>query len=133
MQINSWNCRGLGNPLKDEAVKYLLKMNPTDMLLLQETKIEDEALLSISRTKWNKNTRIVASARGTSGGLDTLWSEENFLLQSSHSTHHWIFSELQHLLSKTTISLFNLYVPVNYLEKRICWQTLSLFLENHDL
>ena len=94
MQINSWNCRGLGNPLKAEAIKDLLKMNPLDILLLQETKIEDEALLSISRTKWNKKAGIVVSARGTSGGLATLWSEENFLLQSSHSTHHWIFSEL---------------------------------------
>ena len=84
MQINSWNCRGLGNPLKDEAVKYLLKMNPADMLLLQETKIEDEALLSINSSKWNKKVGIAVSARGTSGGLATLWSHENFLSQSSH-------------------------------------------------
>ena len=94
MQINSWNCRGLGNPLKAKAVKYLLKMNPANILLLQETKIEDEALLSISSSKWNKKAAIVVSARGTSGGLATLWSHENFLLQSSHSMQHWIFSEL---------------------------------------
>ena len=108
MQINSWNCRGLENPLKAKAIKDLLKMNPSDILVLQETKIEDEALLSISRNKKDKKVGIVVSARGTSGGLATLWSEENFLLQSSHSTHHWIFSKLRHLLSKTTISLFNL-------------------------
>ena len=73
MQINSWNCRGLGNPLKAEVVKELLKMNPSDILLVQETKIEDEALLSISRTKWNKKAGIVVSAWGTSCGLTTLW------------------------------------------------------------
>ena len=61
MQINSWNCRGLGNPLKVEAVKDLLKMNPSDILLLQETKIEDEVLLSINRTKWNKQDEIAIS------------------------------------------------------------------------
>ena len=72
MQINSWNCRGLRNPLKAEVVKDLLKMNPSDILLLQETKIEDEALLSIGRTKWNKHAEIAVSAWGTSGGLATL-------------------------------------------------------------
>ena len=94
MQINSWNRWGLGNPLNVEAVKDLLKMNPSDILLLQETKIEDEALLSISRSKWNKKVGIVVSARGTSGGLAILCSKENFLLQSSYATQHWIFSKL---------------------------------------
>ena len=62
MQINYWNCRGLGNPLKAEAVKDLLKMNPSDILLLQETNIEDKALLSISRSKWNKKAGVGVSA-----------------------------------------------------------------------
>ena len=93
-------------------------MNPSEILLLQETNIEDEPLLPISMEKWNKNVGMVVSAWGTSSGLATLWSEDNFLLQSPHSTHHWIFSKLQHLLSKTTMSLFNLYVSVNYFEKK---------------
>ena len=63
---------GLGNPLKAEAVKDLLKINHSDIPLLQETKIEYEALLSISRNKWNKKAGISVSAWGTSGGLATL-------------------------------------------------------------
>ena len=51
MQIISWNCRGLGNPKKVEAVKYLLRMEPIDILLLQETKIDEDALLLLSKTK----------------------------------------------------------------------------------
>jgi len=42
MQIVSWNCKGLGNPLKVEAIKDLSRMEPSDILLLQETKIEEE-------------------------------------------------------------------------------------------
>ena len=55
MQTISWNCRELGNPIKAEAVKDLLKMVSSDILLLQETKIEEEALLLLSKTKWKLN------------------------------------------------------------------------------
>ena len=65
MQITSWNCRRLGNPLKAEAIKYLLKMEASDILLLQETKIEEDALLSLSRLKWKKNASMAVSAWAT--------------------------------------------------------------------
>jgi exonuclease III len=97
--------------------------------MLQETKIEGEALLEISRTKWNKRTGKAVSARGTSGGLATLWNEDSFHLNKHLETQHWIFTELKHNASKLSISLFNLYVPVSYVEKRECWNALSSYLE----
>ena len=120
MQIVSWNCRGLGNPTKVEAVKDLLRMEPSDILLLQETKIEEEALLSLSRSKWKKNVGKSVNARGTSGGLTTLWSKDKFLLKGSFATQHWVYTELRHISSKISMVLFNLYVPINFLEKRDC-------------
>ena len=78
MQIISWNCRGLGKPIKAEAVKDLLRMVPSEILLLQETKIEEEGLLLLSKTKWKLNVGRVVSLRGTSGGLATLWCDEFF-------------------------------------------------------
>ena len=86
MKLVSWNCRGLGNPSKIEAVKDLLKIDSPEILMLQETKIEGEALLEISRTKWNKRTGKVVSARGTSGGLATLWNEDSFHLNKHLET-----------------------------------------------
>ena len=56
MRIVSWNCRGLGNPMKIEAVKDLMKAEHAEILMLQETKIEGEALLEISKKTWQKNT-----------------------------------------------------------------------------
>eukprot|EP00253_Pinus_taeda_P008362 PITA_08362 len=129
MKLVSWNCRGLGNPSKIEAVKDLLKVEPSDILMLQETKIEGQALLEVSRSKWNKKAGKAVSARGTSGGLATLWSEDLFHLNNFQETQHWIFTELKHKASKLTISLFNLYVPVSYTEKRECWNSLSAFLD----
>ena len=113
MQINSWNCRGLGNPSKVEVVKDLLKLAPSKILLLQETKIEGESLLLIIKNKWNLNSGKTVSARGSCGGLATLCSDENFHLNKWYSTQHWIFTELFHYSSKSTFSLFNLYVLAN--------------------
>eukprot|EP00253_Pinus_taeda_P004292 PITA_04292 len=97
--------------------------------MLQETKIAGQALLEISKTKWKKNTGIAVNARGSSGGLATLWREEQYQLISTHQTLHWIYTELIHIPSKLPISLVNLYVPVNYSEKRDCWKSLAEFLE----
>ena len=61
MKLVSWNCRGLGSPTKVKAVKDMLKMEPTDILLLQETKMEEEALLTLSGVNWKKQGGYVVS------------------------------------------------------------------------
>ena len=81
MQLVSWNCRGMGNPLKADAVIDLLRMVPLDILLLQETKVDEEVLLLLSKNKWKLNSGKAVSARGTCGGLATLWCEEKFHLK----------------------------------------------------
>ena len=118
--------------MKADAVKDLLKIEPSDILMIQETKIEGKTLLDISKKKWKKSAGIAVNSRGSSGGLATLWAEELFQLTNSHETQHWIFTELTHCTSKLTISLFNLYVPVLYSEKRACWNTLNEFLDQHS-
>ena len=130
MQYVSWNCRGLGNTNKVQAVKDLLKMAPAEILLLQETKIGEDALLLLSKNNWNFSMGKAVSARGTCGGLATLWNEKNFILTNFYVTQHWIFTELLHINSKISTSLFNLYVPVNYYEKQDYWRMLSDFLES---
>ena len=75
---------------------------------------------------------MAVSARGTSGGLATLWYEEDFLRKASYASQHWIFTHLQHIPSNTSLALFNLYVPVNLIEKKDCWTSLSQFIENHS-
>ena len=79
------------------------------------------------------NNGIVVSARGTCGGLATIWSEDKFTLLSSFTSQHWIFTELQCSMSKNSIALFNLYVPVSQVEKKECWLSLSKFLDSNFL
>ena len=45
MQYVSWNCRGLGTALKEEAIRDLVRVLRPEVLLIQETKMEEEALL----------------------------------------------------------------------------------------
>ena len=130
MQVTSWNRRGLGNPIKSKAIKDLMKMASSEILLLQETKIEEEALLLLSKSNWNLNAGKAVSARGSSGGLATLWSEDKFQLNRWFATQHWIFTDLYHYSSKISLALFHLYVPINYSEKRECWKSLSEYIES---
>ena len=129
MHIVSWNCRGVGNPSKAEAVKYLIKMASPNVLLLQETKVTKEILLSLSKMNWKKNAGIAVSPRGSSGGLATLWAEDSFSLENSFKTRHWIFTEIRHLASKTSLSILNLHIPVNFQEKKDCWKSLAEYVD----
>ena len=73
MQFVSWNCRGLGSTLKEEAIRDLVRATMPDVLLIQETKMEEEALLRASNSFWKKGPGRAVSARGASGALATFW------------------------------------------------------------
>lgn len=105
MNLVSWNCRGLGNPSKIEAVEDLMKAEPSDILMIQETKIEGHALLEIDNTKLNKRAGKAVSSRGTSGRLATLWNDDLLQLNNHKETQHWIQIELTHKTSKLSINL----------------------------
>ena len=108
-------------------------MEPSEILLLQEAKIDQDSLLILSKNKWKLNNGIVVSARGTCGGLATTWMEDKYTLLSSFATQHWIYSELLCSASRITFTLFNMYVPVNHVEKKECWTSLSKFMESTTL
>jgi hypothetical protein len=85
--------------------------------MLQETKIEGQALLEIS----GKSGIKVLEKQSVQGehledwqpcGLKTYFSTEQV-----YETQHWIYTELKHKASKFSISLCNLYVPISYSEK----------------
>ena len=133
MNIDSWNCRGLGNSSKVEVVKDLLRMNSPDVLLLQETKIDEDSLLSLRKKNWKKNAWIAVSAWGSYDGIVALWTKNIFSLKNSLVMQQRIFSELQHIPSNISIVIFNLYVPVNFQDKRECWNSLIDFIAANSL
>ena len=69
-------------------------MASPNVLLLQQTKVVEKTLLSLSKMNWKKNVGITVSARGSSGGHATLREEDSFYLENSFKTQHWIFIEI---------------------------------------
>lgn len=49
MLFVSWNCRGFDNKIKEEAMKDIIRMTNPEILLIQETKLEDIDLLQASK------------------------------------------------------------------------------------
>ena len=54
------------------------------------------------------------------------------MLKEAYASQHGIFTDIQHIPSKTSLALFNLYVPINLIGKKDCWITLSQFIETHS-
>jgi ribonuclease HI/exonuclease III len=131
MQYVSWNCRGLGSKIKEEALRDIVRVERPEVLLIQETKMEEVDLLRISPTFWKKGPGKAVSARGASGGLATFWDSTKLELKEEFGTLHWLFTKLIHKDSGHQVSLFNLYVPALLNEKKDCWDSIHLFLNSH--
>ena len=73
------------------------------------------------------------SARGASGGIATFWDFEKLKLVEEEGSIHWLFTKPIHKDYGHFVSLFNMYVPVSFVEKKECWDSLNLFLNQHNL
>ena len=94
MQYVSWNCRGLGSTIKEETIRDLVRVIRLEVLLIQETKLEEDALLRASNSFWKKGPGRAVSARGASGGLATFWDSTKLDLVEEEGTTHWLFTKL---------------------------------------
>eukprot|EP00253_Pinus_taeda_P036481 PITA_36481 len=111
----------------------LIRLEAPDILLIQQTKLEDLAFLQASRKFWKKDGAHATSARGASGGLGSLWNPNKFSLISESLNTHWILLKLQHLESKEIISLVNVYAPNNAGENKICWDSIKNLADLENL
>eukprot|EP00253_Pinus_taeda_P003795 PITA_03795 len=114
----------MGSKIKEEAKRNLIRIEAPDIFLIQETKMEDSDFLQTSKKLWSKSKAKVVSARGAFGGLGTLWNDSKFSLVSETSNTHWLLLKMQHLVTKESFCLLNVYVPVNAGEKKACWDSI---------
>eukprot|EP00253_Pinus_taeda_P004621 PITA_04621 len=115
----------MGSKAKEESMNSLIRLEAPDNILIQETKLEDSPFLQASRKFWKKDEVHATSSHGASGGLGSLWNPNKFSLISESLNTHWILLKLQHLKSKETISLVNVYAPNNAGEKKLCWDSIK--------
>ena len=131
MRYVSWNCRGLGSKTKEEALKDIIRINKPNILLIQETKMEDSNLYQAGHAFWKKGPGKAISSKGASGGIATFCDSTKFELVNEESSDHWIFTNFLHRDSGQQVSLFNMYVPTLFSEKRNCWDSIDSFLSRH--
>lgn len=124
MKVISWNCRGMGRKIKEEAIINLIRTEAPDILLVQETKLKDKFFLQASKNMWPKSEARAISARGALGGIGTLWNSNKYALIFEANNTHWLLLKMQNLDTKETFSLFNIYSPVNIREKKDYWDTI---------
>ena len=88
MKAISWDCKGLGSKGKEEAMLNLITLHQLDILLIQETKMEESAFLQVSKKNWKKKGSAALSSRGASDGIGTLWDERKYeAMAIKNSTH----------------------------------------------
>ena len=114
-------------------MKYLICIAIPDILLIQETKMEEESFLLFGPLFWKFGEGLAASTRGASGELGTLWKKYSFEVIHSTSNNHWILTILLHKESGIQVSIINIYAPVLLMEKRDCWQSIQDKLSSQNL
>jgi exonuclease III len=72
MRLTSWNCRDFGSRIKEDALKDIIETSKSEILLIQETNMEEQDFLNTTNEVWKERNGITVSARGALGGIATL-------------------------------------------------------------
>jgi len=87
MNVLSWNCRGLGNPLTVQTLRRLVRTKKPNLVFLMETKQVSKSLESV-RVKLGFEANFVVDSIGRSGGLALLWNLETKVEVQNFSRRH---------------------------------------------
>ena len=102
----------------------LISLHQPDILLIQETKMEEDTFLYVSQKFWKKGGKAAISSRGASGGIRTLWDDKKYKAVDIKYSSCWILTLLRQKENNTLVRLFNIYAPNSYAEKKVCWNLL---------
>ena len=102
----------------------MLDLISLDILLIQETKMEEAAFLQVSKKIWKKKGTAALSFRGASGGIGTLWDDRKFEAVAIKNNTHWILTMLRQNDTNSLVSISNIYAPNSYGEKINSWTLL---------
>lgn len=124
MKLLSWNSRGMGHPSKTAALKDLLHSESPEIVLLQETKQNQNDMQTIIESQ-KSFIGISSASRGASGGITTMWKKQYWNCASSVINSNWIRTNLVNKEKNWDIIIYNIYVPNHFREKEQCWNELK--------
>ncbi|XP_057850256.2 uncharacterized protein LOC131060857 [Cryptomeria japonica] len=124
MRITSWNVRGLSAPDKRCLVKRTLAKLEADIVILQETKLNDEKALEFMKycSSWNG---YFQTARGSAGGLGIMWNPSNVSVAPIISNEFWMACSISGIGTNLCFPLFNIYGLTKTMDKFRVWQEVT--------
>ena len=95
MKLVSWNCRGLGGSIKVEGLKNIINTEKLDIMLVQETKMPEDEVMSRSSLFRKFSVGKAISSRGASDGITTFYIAAKFNIKSTKENTRWILVEVK--------------------------------------
>ncbi|KAH7861840.1 hypothetical protein Vadar_031605 [Vaccinium darrowii] len=133
MKIISWNIRGLSSAVKKRFVNSLLKERKPDILLIQETKVEQMEDFHVKKLWYDTELEYaVVNANGLSGGIITIWSLNAWVAEEVISTKNFLLIRGVCKANFPCI-IVNIYAPNNYVERRAIWGELVSLKERFQV
>ena len=108
MKITTWNARDLNAPSKKRLLIQNLKLFDSNIIMLQETKLNKEKGIRLEKklSRWNS---YLQESRGASGGLGIIWNPRKVILNIIKSRHSWINNKIKGIKSNLQFILINVY------------------------
>eukprot|EP00253_Pinus_taeda_P010075 PITA_10075 len=131
MKVLSWNSRGLGHPSKIATLRDLLHNEKPEIMLVQETKQDQQEMKKIIDHQ-KQYLGIISSSRGASGGIVTIWDSHRWICDSAIINKNWIRTKLDSRTGDRSVIIYNVYVPNHYREKETCWDNLKGSIESES-
>lgn len=131
MKITTWNVRGLLAPNKSRLVKRAMARISSEVILLQETKLnmDKASRFLLSCKNWDG---FFQETNGFAGGLATLWDLDKVLIKLIQKSENWIFCWVKFLIEDIEFPLFNVYGPTKTEDKLKVWIEITERIKTTD-
>ncbi|XP_057418339.1 uncharacterized protein LOC130712522 [Lotus japonicus] len=128
----TWNVCGLGGTTKREVVKKAIQHLKPELLLLQETKLNQQRQRTVE--EWESGLQMrhaEVQSVGSAGGLMCLWRENSIQVLSVVTDSKFIFLTVKLPNVEQTVLVGNAYGPHTLLERRNFFEALNSHVVNH--
>ena len=129
MKITTWNARGLNAPSKKRLLKRNLTLFDSDIILLQETKLNQEEGLKMKQ-KLGKWTSLFQQSQGASGGLGIIWNPRLINMEVLSLQVNWMGMRVTSTKTNLQLVLINIYGPTSIEDKLSVWNEISSLLNS---
>ncbi|GMJ01096.1 hypothetical protein HRI_003778800 [Hibiscus trionum] len=133
MRILSWNVRGLGGGAKRRSVDEVIRKNKVDMVVLQETKLEDVPSMWVSSLWYSDSFEMAVSpSMGASGGILIIWEGNKFNLINVVVYPNFIMLQGRWQQKDMVCCIVGIYAPTNVAGQKLVWDSVLTRLNEFE-